>query len=125
MNLLLDSHVIIWCAQDNELLSAEAKKAIADTNNDLFVSVAGICELYLKVKRGNLKLQVDLRQILDDAEYAILDMTLDDAELAAGLPYHHGDPFDRMMIAQALNKNLVFVSADAIITNYNVPLLKA
>jgi PIN domain nuclease of toxin-antitoxin system len=125
MNLLLDSHVVLWCADEDEKLSAEARRAIADTDNMLFVSLASLWELYIKLRRGKLRSQVDLRDIVDQSDYTVLDITLDDAELSASLPFHHRDPFDRMLIAQALNRNMVFVSADAMIAPYNVPLLKA
>lgn len=124
MNLLLDSHIIIWCAEDHPSLTAEARKLIADPDNRLFVSLISLWELYIKARRGRLKLQVDLRQIVAQAGYELLNMTIDDAECAANLPLHHGDPFDRMLVAQALNQNLVLVTADRYIQSYNVPLAK-
>ncbi len=124
MRLLLDSHVIIWIAEGHPKLNEQHKKFLGDAAHELCVSLASLWELYIKANGGKLRLQVGLREIVQSADYTIIGINMDDAEMAAGLPPHHRDPFDRMLIAQALNNGLVLVTADKNIQNYKVPLVR-
>jgi PIN domain nuclease of toxin-antitoxin system len=124
MKLLLDSHVIVWIAKGHPALTREDRRFLGDASHEFFVSIASLWELSIKMNGGKLRLQTSLRAIVEDAGYTVLGMDIDDAELAAALPPHHRDPFDRMLIAQALNKKLVLVTADKLIHYYNVPLMK-
>ncbi len=125
MNLLIDSHVFIWWAEGLSQLSPTARGYLSDSKNKVYLSIASLWELYIKINNGKLTAKTDLRRVVEDCAFPILPITPDDVEVATGLPMHHRDPFDRMLIAQAVNNNMVLVTADEQIIHYEVSLLKS
>lgn len=125
MNLLLDSHVVIWWLEDPARIAATARSAIADGRNRALVSVASIWEIGLKTARQKLTLPDGYVDLLQADGFSFLDIRREHAERAPTLPPHHGDPFDRMLIAQAMAENLVLVTSDAALRAYSVPILEA
>ena len=125
MNLLLDSHVAIWWLNDPARLAPAARATIADGRNRALISVASIWEIGLKTARQKLILPADYVNILQADGFALLEVRREHAERAPALPTHHGDPFDRMLVAQALTENLVLVTSDAALRTYGVPILEA
>jgi PIN domain nuclease of toxin-antitoxin system len=127
MRLLLDSHVLIWSVEQDHLLSPTAHAAITDPNNDLLVSAATIWEIAIKVGTGKMSLSLPYRpwmnQAIADLDLTILPITVDYADAQAGLPHHHRDPFDRLLIAQTLTEAIAVVSADAAFDAYGVTRL--
>lgn len=127
MRLLLDSHTLIWAADEPAKVPAAAMAAMRHPASDLLLSAATIWEVAIKYGKGNLPLSLPYRQWIDkaiaDMGLAILDITLDHAERQTTLPSHHRDPFDRLLAAQALTDGLVLVSADVIFDAYGVPRL--
>ncbi|MDR2844701.1 MAG: type II toxin-antitoxin system VapC family toxin [Puniceicoccales bacterium] len=125
MKILADSHVLIWWLSDTEKLNPLVRAAIHDTDNTVFFSAASIWEIGLKVAKGHLKVPYGLAEVLRADGFDELPVLVAHAERALTLPAIHGDPFDRMLIAQALHEGLVLATRDHIIAQYNVPLLKA
>lgn len=125
MNLLLDTHALLWWLDDNQTLSVEARDAIADGRNMVFVSAVVIWEIRIKQALGKLQLPPDFREILDGQAFDELSLTVDHAHRLAELPPHHRDPFDRMLVAQALAERLTIVTRDPDIARYPVRILKA
>jgi PIN domain nuclease of toxin-antitoxin system len=127
MKLLLDTHTFLWLAQDNPQLSRAARAAIADPQNELFLSVASIWELAIKIGNGKLILGEDLSPLLDrwldQAQIQLLPIEKSHATLVATLPMHHRDPFDRLLIAQAVSEHITLVSGDTQIAAYEVPII--
>lgn len=127
MKLLLDTHTFLWLVQGNPSLSAAAKSAIADTENDLYLSVASIWELAIKVGSGKLVLGDALGPLIDHwmsiAGIQLLEVGKTHALLVATLPQHHRDPFDRILIAQAICEQYTLVSGDSQFAAYSVPLI--
>ena len=124
MRLLLDTCSFLWLASDAPELSANARKLIADPTNDVFLSAASIWEIAIKYSRNRLGLDeppVTLIPKERDA-HRIADLPIDDeAALYTGLlPWHHGDPFDRMLVAQAIVHSLILLSPDPLIRQYPV-----
>ena len=127
MKLLLDTHTFLWLVEGSPLLSAAAQIALADSANDLFLSVASVWEL--AIKTGNKKLT--LRDPLDvfvakwTATYQLHLLPIQTPHVLAvvGLPDHHKDPFDRILIAQAVVEGMRLVSADSKLAPYGVPLV--
>jgi PIN domain nuclease of toxin-antitoxin system len=117
MRLLLDSHTLIWSADRPEHVSPAAVRAMADPANDLLVSAATIWEIAIKFGLGRLPLSLPYRQWMDkaiaDLGLVLLPITLDHTECQAKLPWHHRDPFDRLILAQAQIEGIPIVSADA------------
>lgn len=124
MKLLLDSHAYLWWLLGDERLGSEARDAIADETSVVYVSAATIWELGIKAALGRLDLGgADLVEEIAINDFSELAMSAAHAARAAALPRHHDDPFDRMLIAQAILAGLTCVSRDAHFARYNVPLL--
>ncbi len=124
MKFLLDTHVLIWSLQDSHRLSSSARAIIGDTNNIIYVSSATIWEIAIKTSLKKLNLSVDeILQTLQHSEYTQLPITFSHAAKVAELPYHHSDPFDRILIAQALTEELTLITCDDKITQYELSLL--
>lgn len=129
MKLLLDTHTFLWLVDGNASLSTNAQEAIGDSANALFLSVASVWELSIKTSRTNPQLTLNdpLDQYISKwtAAYQvqILPIDLPHALHVAGLPKHHADPFDRLLIAQAEVEAMTLVSADRKFTAYSIPLL--
>jgi PIN domain nuclease of toxin-antitoxin system len=121
--LLLDSHVLLWWFGQPNPLSHNAKAAIADRRNKVFVSVATVWEIAIKVRVGKLRIPEGMLDVLEEENLIALPITGEHARRAAELPMIHRDPFDRMLVAQALVEELRIVTADLQILRYNVPTL--
>src|ERR1043165_5488474 len=106
MRLLLDSHTLIWSADEPAKVTPAAMTAMADPANELLVSPATFWEIAIKLSLGRLKLSLPYRPWIDkamvDLGLAVLPITLDHADQLTALPFHHRDPFDRLLAAQAL-----------------------
>ena len=124
MRRLIDSHTLIWAVDDPTRLGPQAVAELKNAANRLLLSAASVWELAIKVGRGKLTLSLPYRQwmakAIADLALAILPVTVDYAHVQAGLPHHHGDPFDRLMVAQALVERVPIVSADAAFDAYGV-----
>ena len=123
--LLLDTHVLLWALEDSQALSVDARRSIADTRNEVFVSAVSIWEMAIKRSLGKLRAPDNLADTVEEAGFAALPITLAHAEQAGMLPPHHRDPFDRMLVAQALAEGLVIVTGDALIPKYGVRTMPA
>lgn len=124
MRLLLDTHTLIWWAHDRPV-AAEAADAVRAPENSVFVSAASIWEAAIKVHIGKLELEVDLAAGSAEHGFEPLAITLVHAAAAGRLPTHHGDPFDRMLIAQAQLEGLTLVTRAPVFDSYAVAVLKA
>ena len=125
MDLLLDSHALVWALSAPDRLSVQAAEAIRDPGRAVFFSPASVWELEIKVARGKMSLPPDWTEALGRTGFLELPVTSVHAVAAARLPWHHHDPFDRMLIAQARLHELRLVSRDRIFRNYDVPVLEA
>ena len=125
MRLLLDSHVALWWLSDPEKLTAEARLAIASIENEVYLGSASLWELHLKAAKGKLNIPPTLSEALAEQEIDELKITWKHTELTRTLPSIHHDPFDRLLIAQALEEGLTLVTRDELIQQYKVPTLKA
>jgi PIN domain nuclease of toxin-antitoxin system len=124
VNLLLDTHTLIWWAGNDGRLKAKARAAIAEPGNRVCVSAASAWECAVKVQNGKLPQAAPLlaafRPTLERSGFQMLQITLEHAIAAGALPRHHGDPWDRMLIAQALAEGMVLVSKDKEFDPYGV-----
>jgi PIN domain nuclease of toxin-antitoxin system len=124
LRLLLDTHVLIWWAR-GEPLHDDARKAIADPDNQMMVSAASIWEAEIKAAAGRLGLGRNLAREAEGHGFEQLAITSAHAVHAARLPQHHSDPFDRMLVAQAQLESLTLVTRDPVFDLYSVAVLKA
>lgn len=125
MNLLLDTHVLIWPLEHNVAFSGDARDAIIDGKNIVFVSSVSAWEISIKQAMGKLKVPDNLQEEISFHRFTPLNINFEHAKLAGELPKIHKDPFDRMLIAQAIIEKLTLVTRDTLIAQYNVNLLKA
>lgn len=126
MRLLLDTHAIIWHIEQNPTLSARASAAIKNPDNEIFVSTVSLWELSIKASLGKLKLPKPIRNIateLRDSGVTFLPISEGHALATESLPWHHRDPFDRMLIAQSNQEDLTLVTRDGIFGEYAVSRL--
>ena len=124
MRLLLDTHAFLWWLTDSPRLSEPARQAIADETNDILVSAASAWEITTKHRLGRLPnaevVASDVAGIIARQDFDELPITVDHAARAGALPGPHRDPFDRMLIAQALSGNLDLVSSESLFDRYGV-----
>ncbi|MEW5770456.1 MAG: type II toxin-antitoxin system VapC family toxin [Pseudomonadota bacterium] len=124
MRLLLDTHVFLWWVVDAPELSAKARKAIADEGNACFLSLASCWEMAIKASLGKLRLAMPLDRFIPEQlaanGFSLLNIDFRHAARVEALPFHHRDPFDRLLVAQAQAEKLTLVSADAVLSDYGV-----
>jgi PIN domain nuclease of toxin-antitoxin system len=125
VNLLLDTHVLLWWLSDDRTLTKPARKAIADPTAVVYVSAVTAWEISIKRALGKLSAPDDLEDELRRGGLAELPVTVADALVAGSLPKHHDDPFDRTLVAQAHRRNLTIVTRDPLLGRYGVPILAA
>ena len=127
MRLLLDTHAFLWWVADDRRLPRRARAAITNPTNECLVSVASCWEMAIKVSIGKLTLPAPVERFVPDQlatnGFRLLPIELAHAARVAKLPRHHGDPFDRLLIAQSLIENLSMVSAESILGKYGVQRL--
>lgn len=124
MNLLLDTHTFLWYIGNDPQLSVNAQALINDANNDIFLSVGSLWEIAIKLSLGKLSLtqpfETFIPQQLGINSISLLSITVDHAVKVSALPFHHRDPFDRLLVAQALVSDMPIVGADAVFDAYGV-----
>jgi len=128
MNVLLDTHILLWFQGMDRRLSKEVRGNIEYGEHDYYVSQVSYWEIAIKVSIKKLTLDRDLRttfQLVEDAGFRVLPLTNDHFLQVAMLPLHHRDPFDRMLIAQAKAEEMQLLTVDPHFALYEVPLLKA
>jgi PIN domain nuclease of toxin-antitoxin system len=123
MKLLLDTHAVLWYLSGDARLRASARRRL-QSGAEKFLSIASVWELAIKVSLGKLELDDPLAAVVDaaihDSNAALLGISTLHAIRVAALPWHHRDPFDRMLVAQALENDLTLLSADAAFDAYGV-----
>ena len=124
MKVLLDSHVLLWWLFEDDRLSDAAHEVIAEGADEVVVSAASVWEIGIKRALGKLAAPGDLPEQVATSGFTAWPMTVDDARAAANLPRHHGDPFDRMLVAQARERDATLMSADRVMADYDVDLYR-
>ena len=125
MKLLLDTHVFLWWLENPRRISRGAHAQIEDTNNALYVSVISVWEIAIKEALGKLTVPPQFQHIVASGKYPIIPIQLNHVDHLRGLPLHHRDPFDRMLLAQSTAEGLTLITNDAALKRYNVPILLA
>jgi PIN domain nuclease of toxin-antitoxin system len=122
VNLLLDSHILLWWLSGSRRLNPTARKAIADSVR-AYVSAATVWEIAIKMALGKLEFRGDIEEQLAINNLVPLVVTVPHAVAAAALPAYHSDPFDRMLVAQAKVESLTLVTHDVRLRDYGVHVL--
>ena len=121
---LLDTHTFLWLATEDERLSPTARELVLDPRNDLFLSVASVWEMAIKKSLGRMELAIPLSRLVEEQlkhlRTSLLEIRCEHALLVETLPFHHRDPFDRLLVAQAIEESLPLLSADRQLDAYPV-----
>jgi PIN domain nuclease of toxin-antitoxin system len=126
MNVLLDTHTFIWYIEGNTKLTRKARDVIEISGDKIYLSIISLWEIAIKTGKKQLTLQNefdDLLDVLNSLEIEILTITFADTQIYKNLPLHHGDPFDRMIISQAINNGLTIVGCDQSFNDYPIQIL--
>lgn len=122
MRLLLDTHVFLWWSEDDPRLKDEVRRAILEADL-VVVSAASAWETAIKTALGKLRIRIPFEDAVEINRFAKLPVEFRHAAAVTALPPHHGDPFDRMLVAQALTEGLTLVTHDRRLAPYGVPVL--
>lgn len=125
MNVLLDTHTLLWWLDDNPTLSREAFNIISDGKNVVFMSAASIWEIRIKKSIGKIDIPLNFKEILEKQPFEVLSITSEHAHAIKELPLIHRDPFDRMLIAQGKIEKLAIITRDNFFSEYNINVIKA
>lgn len=127
MRLLLDSNVLVWSLSDRKRLTPRVRRMLEDNQNELFVSRVSVWELSIKVAKGKLTMPgSSVRSLLEQiAETGMTVLPIEDAHIlrTETVPHHHRDPFDRILVAQALEGGLTILTSDSEISKYDAPVI--
>lgn len=123
---LLDTHTFIWFIENDTRLSQKAKKTIEDDNSESHISIASLREIAIKISLEKLDLKIPFQDVFSLAElngFELLPINYKDTITVSTLPFHHKNPFDRLIVAQAVNKNFTVISRDEHISLYEIKTL--
>jgi len=127
MKLLLDTHAFLWFIEGNQNLSLAAKNAIESPTNQRYLSIASLWEIAIKVSIGKLEIGMSLTELINREVYGnaidLLEIQPQHLDILAALPFHHKDPFDRLILAQGLTEKIPIITKDNLFANYSVTLI--
>jgi PIN domain nuclease of toxin-antitoxin system len=123
MKYLLDTHVFVWWMLQSKQLDKNISNILEDPLNDVFLSVVTIWEIVIKKKSGKLKVPKDWKETLLESNFSILPIKISHTFETENLPLYHKDPFDRMLIAQAMAEECTLITDDSKIKKYTVPTI--
>jgi PIN domain nuclease of toxin-antitoxin system len=127
VNLLLDTHVALWAVTDHPKLTPRARTVISDPRSTVWVSSASIWEIAIKHSRGRGDMPVSGRDAAGHfarSGYSILHVDANHAAAVEDLPWHHSDPFDRLLVAQALLEPMILITHDAAVARYSDTIIR-
>jgi PIN domain nuclease of toxin-antitoxin system len=125
MNYLLDTHTLLWYFQ-NKNLNINVANILENTDNNLYISIAGLWEIVIKLNINKLRLECSFEEFsnfIKQVNIEVLLIGLFDLETYLSLPLYHRDPFDRILVAQAINYSLILISRDVAFDNYSIQRL--
>lgn len=128
MKILLDTHALIWFVEDDEKLPDSLKVILSQKNNSIFVSVASLWEMAIKISLNKLSISVSFDEVIELVKsngFEILQISESHLSELLKLPFIHRDPFDRILVAQSSSEDFLFVSRDEIFNSYEVRRLLA
>lgn len=126
MRNLLDTHTFIWFINGDKNISAKAKKLIETEDAENFISIVSLWEISIKISLGKLELKMplaNLKELILENNFEILPVSFDDILKLPELPFHHRDPFDRLLITQSITNKLTLISKDANFKLYNAKVI--
>ncbi|MEA3414671.1 MAG: type II toxin-antitoxin system VapC family toxin [Thermodesulfobacteriota bacterium] len=123
MNIIIDTHIFLWALSDPNKISGAKRSALEDLSNTIYVSAVSIAELMIKTSVKKLRIDFDPVVMAKESGFTLLDFSAKAALLLKDMPFHHKDPFDRMLIAQSITDNYPIMTEDPKIALYNCQVL--
>ncbi len=123
MKILIDTHIFLWAIAEPHKLSPNHKETIERLSNTIYVSAVTLMELMIKTSIGKLDIDFDPIDIIKQSGFELLDFSGEDALGLKEMPFHHKDPFDRMLISQAINRKMYLMSEDSKFKYYDCKLI--
>jgi PIN domain nuclease of toxin-antitoxin system len=126
MNILLDTHTFIWYIEGHTSLTEKAREIIEFSADNVYLSIISLWEIAIKTGKNKIAIQNeydDLLDVLNSLNIEVLPITFVDTKIYKNLPLHHGDPFDRMIISQAINNSLTIIGCDQSFNAYPIQIL--
>jgi PIN domain nuclease of toxin-antitoxin system len=127
MNFLLDTHTFLWFVNDDPRLSDRLKNLIENENNVSYLSIASLWEMSIKYNLGKLTLAPSYEEFVEreviSSSITLLNIELKYLKINATLPFHHRDPFDRIIIAQSMAENIPIITVDSVFNKYSITLI--
>ena len=123
MDIILDTHAAIWLFEGNDKMPESAREILNNLKNMVYVSIASVWEVAIKIGTGKLEFDGGIESFIDTIyrnEFELLNISPKHIKTVTGLPYIHRDPFDRMLVAQAMVENMFIITSDADILKYNI-----
>lgn len=124
MNIILDTHILLWWLSDDSRLSKTARKVIPLPDNEIYISAVTVAEISIKASLGKLSNISNLLEHIEQSGFKLIDFTAYHAMMLKQLPWHHRDPFDRMLIAQSKAEDIYLLSSDETIKEYQTKHLR-
>lgn len=125
---LIDTHVLLWYIEGIPRLSSKIISLLDDSTNTVYVSKVSLWEITIKISIGKLSINIPfetLEDFLKEKDFIPLEFDISDLTVLKNLPFHHSDPFDRLIISQAINNDFCLISDDSKFTLYSVQLIEA
>lgn len=116
MNFLLDTHVLLWMLSNSKFISQNVLSILKDKNNNLWVSTISLWEIALKSSLGKLKMEMDIDELVKEIimnDIELITINIEHIKGINDLPFHHRDPFDKMLISQAVSEKMILLSKDS------------
>lgn len=123
MNIIIDTHIFLWALSDLDKISDAKRSALEDLSNTIYVSAVTVAELMIKASIGKLQIDFNPLELAEESGFTLLDFSAEAALLLKEMPFHHKDPFDRMLIAQSLTDNFPLMTEDPKIAMYDCHVL--
>jgi PIN domain nuclease of toxin-antitoxin system len=122
MKIIIDTHIFLWAISSDPKLSTKHIEALETLSNTIYVSSITITELMIKYSIGKLQIDFDPIEIAQKSGFELLDFSAEDSLMLKTLPFHHKDPFDRMLVSQAINRKYKLMTQDSKIAMYDCKL---
>jgi PIN domain nuclease of toxin-antitoxin system len=123
VKVLLDTNALLWWRSGSSRLPTRVSDEISDPDNNIVVSIASLWEIAIKRGLGKLRFPENFDEVMAEEEFDLLTITYAHLRMLGGLPQHHRDPFDRMMVAQALAEGIPIATSDRVFTSYGVQIV--
>lgn len=123
MYILLDAHALLWWVNGSPRLGRAARIAMADQTNQVAIGIGALWEMSIKRSKGRLNFPFDFETVLQDEGFGVLGIKFEHLRVLETLPQHHGDPFDRLLIAQAVAERVPVATGDRLFAPYDIDII--